>query len=131
SDLELLEQLLVRSDVVLTSSDVDPAEFRPALDTAQRVVCDITAFGSTGPRAGEGLGETQVQALSGLMDTTGYADGPPVPIGVPVVGYITGTYAAAGVLAALRVRRQHGFGQHVEVAMFDSAFLTLNSFLAG
>ncbi len=131
ADREMLDDLLVRSDVVLTSSDVDPAGPGPALDAAQRIICDITAFGSTGPRAGEGLGEAQIQALSGLMDTTGYPDGPPVPIGVPVVGYITGTYAAAAVLAALRVRERQGVGQHVEVAMFDSAFLTLNAFLSG
>ncbi|MHA6730256.1 CaiB/BaiF CoA transferase family protein [Devosia sp. A369] len=131
ADRDLLGKLLARCDVVLTSSDVDPAEFRPAADAGTQIVCDITAFGSTGPRAGEALSEAQVQAFAGLMDTTGNPDGPPTAIGVPIVGYITGTYAASAVLAALRVREQQGVSQHVEVAMFDCAFLTLNAYLSG
>jgi crotonobetainyl-CoA:carnitine CoA-transferase CaiB-like acyl-CoA transferase len=130
-DKALLAILMERCDVVLTSSDVDGAAFHSSAAQPRNVICDITAFGNTGPRTGEALSEAQVQALAGLVDTTGIPGEPPVPIGVPVVGHATGTYAAAGVLAALRVKRLQGFGQRVDVAMFDSAFLSLNAFLAG
>src|SRR5512145_148736 len=78
ADRKLLERLLVRSDVILTSSDVDP-QLSPAvrtdLETGGAVICDITAFGATGPLAGQGYSDLQVQAFSGVVDTTGMADG--------------------------------------------------------
>jgi crotonobetainyl-CoA:carnitine CoA-transferase CaiB-like acyl-CoA transferase len=130
-DRALLEKLLTRSDVVITSSDIDAKA--PGLPGRRqsRIVCDITAFGATGPQAGQRGSELQLQALTGIMDTTGFADGTPVPIGVPVIGYSAGCYAAASVLAALRVRRRQGFGQEIEISMFDAAFVSLHSYLIG
>ena len=75
--------------------------------------------------------DLQVQALTGICDTTGTADGPPVAIGVPITDVLAGTYAAGATLAALRVRRLSGVGQRIDMALFDSAFVTLNTFLGG
>jgi crotonobetainyl-CoA:carnitine CoA-transferase CaiB-like acyl-CoA transferase len=130
-DRKLLGQLIACGDVVLTSSDVDPADFRIGSPQPENIVCDITAIGGTGPLAGQALSEMQLQALSGIMHTTGNSDGPPLPICVPLIGYITGAFGAAAVLAALRVRRHQGFSQRVEVAMFDAAIVSLNVYLAG
>jgi crotonobetainyl-CoA:carnitine CoA-transferase CaiB-like acyl-CoA transferase len=130
-DRKLLGALMARADVVLTSSDVDPADLRISSMEPENIVCDITAFGGTGPLAGRAFSEMQLQALSGIVHTTGNRDGPPLPICVPVIGYMTGAYGAAAVLAALRVRRRQGFSQRVEVAMFDAAIVSLNVFLAG
>lgn len=130
-DRALLGRLIDGSDIVLTSSDVDPAWLRrTGAEAPGNVVCDITAFGSTGPLAGKPLSELAIQALSGIMDTTGYPDGPPVPIRVPIVDVVVGTYAASAALAAHRVRRKQGIGQFVDMALFDGAFVTLRSFLA-
>lgn len=131
-DAGLLERLLARSDVVLTSSDVDPPSALPPTDVpGGPVLCDVTASGATGAMAGLAWSELQVQALSGLCDTTGHTDGPPVPIGLPITDYLAGTYAAGAVLAALRVRRLCGQGQRIDMALFDAAFVALNSFLGG
>ncbi|MGV6875633.1 CaiB/BaiF CoA transferase family protein [Pseudochelatococcus sp. B33] len=131
-DAELVDALLARSDVVLTSSDADPAALRPQeTDRPDNVRCDISAFGTSGPYMGLPFGELQIQALSGLMDTTGFADGPPVPIGIPIADVLTGTYAASAVLAAHRARRLQGFGQRINMALFDCAFSALGSFLSG
>lgn len=131
-DRELLDELVERSDVVLAASDLDTADFQAIASRARNnILCDLTAFGSSGPRAGEALGELELQALCGIMDTTGMPDGPPLPIGVPIVGYVTGASAAAAILAALRVKRRQGFGQRIEVAMFDAAFAALHVFLLG
>src|SRR6185437_5902582 len=128
----LLQRLLARSDVVLTSSDVDPPIALPRPDArGGPVLCDITAFGTAGAFAGRPWSDLQVQAISGLCDTTGHPDGPPVPIGVPVTDYLAGTYACGAVLAALRVRRLCGEGQRIDMALFDAAFVALNSFLGG
>lgn len=131
SDRELVSRLIARSDVVLTSSDVDIPQLQVPTAHPDNIVCDLTAFGSTGPCAGLPFSEAQLQALSGMMDTTGPGNGPPVSIGVPLIGYATGTFAASAVLAAMRVKRRDGVGQRVEVAMFDTAFVSLNAFLTG
>lgn len=130
-DEVMLSQLIARSDVVLTSSDIDPPDFQIATAQPHNVVCDLTAFGNTGPRAGEALSEMQIQAISGIVHTTGHADGPPLPICLPVTGYLSATYATAAVLAALRVKRLQGFGQRIDMAMFDAAIVALNVYLTG
>jgi crotonobetainyl-CoA:carnitine CoA-transferase CaiB-like acyl-CoA transferase len=130
-DRELLGDLMARSDVVLTSSDVDAANLQLGAPHLDAIVCDVTAFGGAGPRAGEPASELQLQALSGIMHTSGQSDGPPAPIFIPVIGYSAAIYAAAAVLAALRVRRLQGLSQRVEVAMYDAAIVSLNVYLAG
>jgi crotonobetainyl-CoA:carnitine CoA-transferase CaiB-like acyl-CoA transferase len=134
-DAELLQRLLARSDVILTSSDIDDSAVSLPVGNADEgggpVVCDITAFGSTGPLAKQGYSDLQVQAFSGIVDTTGMADGQPVPIGVPIVEFMTGTYAAAATLAALRVKRLSGIGQLIDMALYDCAFASLFTFMNG
>lgn len=124
---DLLAGLAAVSDIILVSSDLDPS-VPPA--PADAILADFTAFGEEGDLAGKPWSDLQIQAISGIMDTTGYPDTAPVPIGVPMVSYLTGTYGAGAVLAALRARRQQGIGQRIEVAMFDAAFVTLNAFLS-
>ena len=129
-DRALIDRLIDGSDIVLTSSDVDPVWLRAKDEkSARNVVCDITAFGSTGPLAGKPASELAIQALSGIMDTTGFPDGPPVPIRLPIVDVVAGTYAATAVLAANRVRRTQGAGQFIDLALLDCAFATLRPFL--
>ena len=60
-----------------------------------------------------------VQAASGVMAKTGFADGPPVRAGITVADHASAAYAALGVLAALRQRDATGKGQLVDVAMLD------------
>ncbi len=129
-DHATIDRLINSSDIVLTSSDVDPARlYVPGTKSPRNVVCDITAFGSTGPLAGKPASELAIQALSGIMDTTGFPDGPPVPIRVPIVDVVAGTYAATAALAAHRVRRTQGTGQFIDMALLDCAFATLRPFL--
>lgn len=126
TDPDLVARLAAVSDVILTSGDID-GELPNAPDA---IVADFTAFGETGDLAGKPWSEMQIQAISGMMDTTGFPDSAPVAMGIPMVNYLTGTYGAGAVLAALRARRQQGISQGIELAMFDSAFVTLNAFLS-
>lgn len=129
-DRALLDSLVARSDVLITSSDFDPGS-RPGAwpKAATRVECDITAFGEGGALAGEPFSDAQIQALSGILDTTGMPDGPPTPIRLPIVEFMTGVYAAAACLAALRARKQSGKGQAIDMALYDCAFGAMATFL--
>jgi CoA:oxalate CoA-transferase len=59
------------------------------------------------------------QAYSGLLDITGPAGGPPVPVGVPIGDLAPGAFLAIGVLLALRQRDRTGLGRKVDVSMLD------------
>ncbi|MCO5397854.1 CaiB/BaiF CoA transferase family protein [Ralstonia soli] len=83
------------------------------------VYASIKAMGE--PSAFPGLKgmDIIVQALSGLMEVTGYADGPPTRCGLPIADLVAPMYAVNGILAALIQRGRTGEGQHVQVSMLD------------
>lgn len=80
----------------------------------------ITGFG-TGAGADLPGYDLLAQALSGLMDVTGHADGEPLRAGVAVFDVITGLHAATGILSALHERTRSGLGQHIELNLLSSA----------
>lgn len=131
SDAGLLAALLQRCDVALTSSDLDSNWM---LDLVERyadhaIRCDISAFGASSPQPNAPLTDAALQALTGLIDTTGEEGKPPILTQVPIVEITSATWAAAATVAALRVRRMQGIAQRVEVAMYDCAITMLATFL--
>jgi crotonobetainyl-CoA:carnitine CoA-transferase CaiB-like acyl-CoA transferase len=85
------------------------------------IYCSISAFGQTGPRAGEGGFDVTVQAMSGIMSVTGEPGGAPVKCGVPVSDVGTGLYAAFTIAALLRRVAQGGAGAHVDASMLGAS----------
>ncbi|TCT04367.1 CaiB/BaiF CoA-transferase family protein [Aquabacter spiritensis] len=130
ADRARLAALAARADVVLISSDMDgPCAFLPEGWTEGRIVCDFTAFGAATPRGTVPVAEAQIQALTGIIDTTGDPGGAPVPVDLPVVEAMTAAYGAAGVVAALRVARRTGLVQTIDMALYDCAFAAMATFL--
>ena len=132
-DRALLRRLAEAADIVITSDDVDP-DWDDILGRDWRndtTVCDVSAYGSSGPMAGRADSDFQIQAVTGIADTTGLEDAPPLAIAFPVVDYIAALYAFGGIAAAERTRRQQGVSQGVEIALYDCAFSTIASFLPG
>ena len=85
------------------------------------IYCSISGYGRTGPRCDEAGYDFAIQAESGLMAITGEADGAPMKLGVAVADIITGMNATQAVLAALIARDKTGCGQHIDMALHDSA----------
>lgn len=79
----------------------------------------VSAYGSTGPYAGRPGIDPVAQALSGLMNVTGLADGPPLKAGAPVGDAVCSLLAAFGAVNALYSREKTGRGQQVDVALID------------
>jgi len=67
-----------------------------------------------------GMFDPAAQAVSGLMDVTGPAGGPPSFCGASVGDKMPATLAAYGILTAIMYRDKTGQGQHVDIAMYDS-----------
>ena len=85
------------------------------------IYCSITGFGQTGPYAHRAGYDYIIQGMSGLMSVTGPADGMPHKVGVAVTDIVTGIYASTAILAALHERARTGMGQHIDLALMDSA----------
>jgi CoA:oxalate CoA-transferase len=82
------------------------------------VYCSISGYGADQPANGSGKAmDSIIQALSGLMMTSGVPGDPPVRVGVPVADLLAPVFAVVGILAALRQRDATGVGQHVDVSM--------------
>ena len=88
-----------------------------------------TGFGLSGPYRDLPAMDLTIQAMSGIMNATGYADRPPVKAGPAVCDFLGGVHLFAGVMSALVHRERTGQGQFVEVAMLDAAVLALASAL--
>jgi formyl-CoA transferase len=89
------------------------------------VYASITGFGQDGPYADRAGYDFIIQGMSGFMSVTGERDdlpgGGPQKAGVAITDLMTGMYAAVAILAALAHRDRTGAGQHVDLALFDSA----------
>jgi CoA:oxalate CoA-transferase len=85
------------------------------------IYCSISGFGRVGPRADEAGFDAIIQAYSGLMDLTGYPDGPPARVGTGVIDFGTGLWAVSGILAALHRRTMNGQGGLVETTLLGTS----------
>jgi crotonobetainyl-CoA:carnitine CoA-transferase CaiB-like acyl-CoA transferase len=88
------------------------------------IYCSVTGFGQDGPYAHRSGYDFVAQAMAGLMEVTGEADGKPCGgpqrVGVPVADMFTGFAATVSILAALRHRDQTGEGQYCEVSLYET-----------
>ncbi len=132
----ILGALVKRSDVLLENFRPGTMEklgfgYRALAKVNPRLVyCSISGFGESGPEAHRAGYDLIVQAESGLMDITGFADGPPVKVGTSIADLVAGMSAAHGVTLALLARARTRRGQKVEIAMLD-AMAALLTYQAG
>ena len=119
----LARRLAMRSDVLVENSRSDDmTRFglgyeQLAAANGRLVYCAISGYGYDAPD--RPAMDNIVQAASGVMAKTGFADGPPLRAGITVADHTSAAYAALGILAALRQRDATGQGQLVDVAMLD------------
>ena len=87
------------------------------------IYCSLSGYGQEGPIATRTAYDNVIQAISGLMASTGTTDSGPVKVGPPVLDYGTGVQAAFAISAALYHRENTGLGQHIDIAMLDAAIM--------
>jgi formyl-CoA transferase len=86
-----------------------------------------SGYGKTGPYKDFPAMDLVVQAMSGLMSTTGYPDQPPVKAGAAVCDFSAGIHLYAAIMTALYERERTGKGRVVEVSMQDASYAPLAS----
>jgi formyl-CoA transferase len=80
-----------------------------------------TGFGLTGPYSSYPAFDPVIQAMVGVMSTTGFPDSPPLKAGPPMMDILGGIHLCAGILAALRQRDRTGEGTLVETSLYEAA----------
>ena len=124
-ELEAVHRLAGRADVLienfrpgsLRKYDLDYESVRER--NPRLVYCSITGFGQDGPYASHPGYDLLIQAMGGVMDITGEADGPPCKAGVAFADIFTGLYGVIGVQAALAQRERTGRGEHIDMSLLD------------
>lgn len=122
----VFEGLAVRADAVVENYSAGTADrlgIGPAALMAlnpRLVYTSISGFGANMISAQNRAMDTVVQALSGLMMTSGLPQDPPVRVGVPFGDLAAPLYAVIGTLAALMQARSSGHGQHVDVSLLGA-----------
>jgi len=88
-----------------------------------------SGFGRTGPNRDFPAMDLTVQAMSGIMSTTGFPDRPPVKAGPAVCDFSSGVHLYGAIVTALYEREKTGQGRFVEVAMQEAVYSSLSSSL--
>ncbi|MBK1788914.1 CaiB/BaiF CoA transferase family protein [Prauserella cavernicola] len=135
---EIALELVRRSDVVVENfrpgtlerwglGPDDLADVNPEL-----VFVRISGYGQTGPyRDRAGFGGV-AEAFAGLRHITGYPDRPPVRPAAPIGDAAAGLYGAIGALMLLLAKakgHRHERPQVVDVALYESVFMALESLI--
>src|SRR6476661_2114231 len=128
---EVLRRLVAQADVLVEN-------FRPGVMTRlgvgydelkkvneRLVYCAITGFGQDGPMRDAPAYDQIIQGLSGMMSVTGDEKSAPLRAGYPVADTVSGIVGAFSICAALLRRNASGEGSCIDVAMLDSALVTM------
>ncbi len=133
---DLFKELVEEADVLVENYSVGAMDrLGLGYDTLKEVNSELiyahgSGYGESGEYTDYPAMDLTIQAMTGVMDTTGFPDGPPVKAGVQVGDFMGGIHLLAGVLAALYQRERTGEGQFVEVGMMDAVYPTLMSPMA-
>jgi crotonobetainyl-CoA:carnitine CoA-transferase CaiB-like acyl-CoA transferase len=122
----IVRKLAARSDVLIENFKVgglakfglDYASLSP--ENPRLIYCSVTGFGQDGPYAPRAGYDLMAQGMGGIMGLTGFPDGEPTRVGIPIADIFTGVYSAIGVLAALAQREKTGRGGFVDTSLLDS-----------
>jgi CoA:oxalate CoA-transferase len=91
------------------------------------IIASGSGYGKTGPYRDYPAMDLTVQAMAGVIDTTGYADAPPVKAGPALADFLAGIHLFGAIAAALFERERTGKGRTVEVSMMEAVYPTLAS----
>ena len=125
---------------LLGSADVLVENFRPgvlkkygldypglAKKHPKLIYLSISAYGQTGPLSDRPGYDPVLQAESGMMSVNGEANGEGLRHAIAIVDTMTAIHSVAAINAALFARTSTGKGQHVDLALYDTALVSLGN----
>jgi crotonobetainyl-CoA:carnitine CoA-transferase CaiB-like acyl-CoA transferase len=91
------------------------------------IYLSISAYGQTGPLSDRPGYDPVLQAESGMMSVNGEANGEGLRHAIAIVDTMTAIHSAAAINAALYARRDTEKGQHIDLALYDTALASLGN----
>ncbi|VTU24876.1 CaiB/BaiF CoA transferase family protein [Variovorax sp. PBL-E5] len=86
-----------------------------------------SGYGKSGPYRDYPAMDLVMQAMCGVIDSTGFADQPPVKSGAAICDFMAGIHLYGAIMTALYERERTGRGRVVEVSMQDATYASLAS----
>jgi CoA:oxalate CoA-transferase len=130
---ELLREMVKKADILIEN-------FSPGVmnrlgvgaDELQKinprlVYGSSSGYGSDGPYRNYPAMDLVMQAMCGVINSTGYPDQPPVKSGAALCDFFAGIHLFSAIMLALYDRERTGRGRQVEVSMQDATFCSLGS----
>ena len=130
---ELLKRMVAKADILVEN-------FAPGVMNRLGVGAEVlqavnprliygssSGYGSDGPYRNYPAMDLVMQAMCGVINSTGYADQPPVKAGAAMCDFFAGIHLHSGLMTALYDREITGKGRIVEVSMQDATFFSLAS----
>lgn len=129
----LLREMVKKADIlvenfapgVMERLDLSPQsllEINPRL-----IYGSSSGYGSDGPYRNYPAMDLVMQAMCGVINSTGFQDGPPVKSGAALCDFFAGIHLFSAVMMALYHRERTGTGKIVEVSMQDATYASLAS----
>jgi CoA:oxalate CoA-transferase len=125
-DLFIIKKLIEEADVVTHNfrpgvMDKIGLDYPSVSEINPRIIyAEITGYGKEGAWKNRPGQDLLLQAMSGLVYTSGNADDDPVPFGLAIADIICGAHLVQGILAALIRRHKKNIGALIEVSLLES-----------
>ena len=130
---QLLREMVMRADILVENfapgvmdrfglGAADLLKINPRL-----IYGSSSGYGKDGPYRDFPAMDLVMQAMSGVINSTGYPDQPPVKAGAAICDFMAGIHLYGAIMTALYERERTGRGRVVEVSMQDATYASLAS----
>ena len=130
---EILLELAKKADVLVENFAVGVmdklglgAEVLKALNP-RLIYASSSGYGKTGPYQHYPAMDLTMQAMTGIINATGFQDSPPVKAGPAVSDFLSGIHLYGAITTALLGRERNGQADEVEVSMMEASYFALSS----
>jgi formyl-CoA transferase len=131
--VSILQDMIRKADVLvenfapgaLQRLGITPASLQ-ALNP-RLIYASSTGYGQSGPYRDYPAMDLTIQAMCGVMATTGFAENMPVKAGPAVADFFGGVHLYGAITTALFERERTGIGSTVEVSMQEAVYASLSS----
>jgi CoA:oxalate CoA-transferase len=129
----LLRELVARADIlvenfapgVMDRLGLGAAELQKI--NPRLIYGSSSGYGKSGPYKNYPAMDLVMQAMCGVINSTGFADQPPVKAGAAMCDFSAGIHLYGAIMTALYERERTGRGRVVEVSMQDATYASLAS----
>ena len=130
---ELLREMAARADIlvenfapgVMDRLGIGPADLHKI--NPRLIYGSSSGYGKSGPYRDYPAMDLVMQAMCGVINSTGYPDQPPVKSGAAICDFMAGVHLYAAIVTALYERERTGKGRVVEISMQDATYASLAS----